>query len=141
MKALLAQSTSLGGKLKSIGGYDPAQVEGGKGLAVTQFTTFASNLLSLITTVGGLMFLLYFVLGGLSWITAGGDKTKVDDAKSKMTSAAIGLIVIASAYAISFIIGKVLGIDILNPSKIIKEITPGGSTNSGNVNLPVIMGN
>jgi cytochrome bd-type quinol oxidase subunit 2 len=125
MKTLLAQSTEIGGKITSIGGYDPSVVEGGKGLATTQFANFASNLISLITTVGGLMFLLYFILGGLSWITAGGDKGKVDEAKSKMTNAAIGLIVIASSYAIAFIIGKVLGIDILNPSVIIKEITPG----------------
>jgi hypothetical protein len=133
MKTLLAQSTNIGGKITSIGGYDPVEA-GGTGTAVSQFTNFASNLLSLITTVGGLMFLLYFILGGLSWITAGGDKGKVDEAKSKMTNAAIGLIVIASAYAISFIIGKVLGIDILNPSKIIDAITPGPKP----IYLPVI---
>jgi len=130
MKTHLAQATQIGGKITSIGGYDPNVVEGGKGIATAQLTVFASNLLSLITTVGGLMFLLYFILGGLSWITAGGDKAKVDEAKAKMTNAAIGLIVIVSAYGISFVIGKVLGIDILNPGKIINAITPGGNTGS-----------
>lgn len=140
MKTYLAQATQIGGKITSIGGYDPNVVEGGKGIATAQFTVFASNLLSFITTVGGLMFLLYFILGGLSWITAGGDKAKVDEAKSKMTSAAVGLIVIVSSYAIAFIIGKVLGIDILNPSKIIQNITPGGGTPSSSVYLPIVGG-
>lgn len=120
---LLAQAVEIGGEFKPIGGYSPREA-GGVGSGTVQFISFASNLISLITTVSGLMFLLYFILGGLNWITAGGDKAKLDEAKSKMTSAVIGLIVIVSSYAIAFIVGKVLGLDILNPATIINDLKP-----------------
>ncbi len=122
MKTLLAQ-TKIGGEWKPFGGYAP-DVAGGSSTAAEQFTGFASNLIGLLTTVGGLLFLLYFILGGLSWITAGGDKGKVDEAKSKMTSAAIGLIVIVSTYAIAYIVSEVLGIKILEPATILETLDP-----------------
>ncbi len=123
MKTFLAQGTEIKGEWKPLGGYSP-DVAGGTGVAAERFTTFASNLIGLLTTVGGLMFMLYFILGGLSWITAGGDKAKVDDAKAKMTNAAIGLIVIIAAYAISYIVGQVLGINILEPAEILDTLNP-----------------
>jgi len=75
-----------------------------------------------VTVVAGLSFILYFLLGGLNWITAGGDKGKIEKAKGMMTNGAIGMIVIAVSYAITYIVGKALGIDILNPATIINNI-------------------
>lgn len=98
--------------------------------APAQVTTFTSNLFGFLTTVAGLMFILYFVLGGLRWISAGGDAQKVETAKTQMTQAAIGVIVVVSAWAIAFIIGTVLGLDILNPQDIL-GITPGGPAEGG----------
>jgi cytochrome bd-type quinol oxidase subunit 2 len=123
MNRLLAQGTKIGGDFNPIGAYAP-DVANGSAVAAEQFTKFASNLIGLLTTVGGLMFMLYFILGGLSWITAGGDKAKVDDAKAKMTNAAIGLIIIVAAYAIGYIVGEVLGIKILEPAEILKTLDP-----------------
>lgn len=123
MNKLLAQGTTIKGEWKPFGGYAP-DVANGPAVAAEQFTKFASNLVGLLTTVGGLMFMLYFILGGLSWITAGGDKAKVDDAKAKMTNAAIGLIIIVAAYAISYIVGQVLGINILEPAEILDTLNP-----------------
>lgn len=77
--------------------------------------TFISAIVGVLTAVAGIAFLLYFMLGALSWITAGGDKAKTDTAQKQMTNAAIGLIAIVVAYFIAAIIGFVLGIDILNP--------------------------
>ena len=59
----------------------------------------------------------HFTIGGLKWITAGGDKAKVSEAQTQMTQAAIGLIVIVVSFFIIGIVGAVLGIDILNPFK------------------------
>jgi cytochrome bd-type quinol oxidase subunit 2 len=123
MNKLLAQGIDIGGDFNPIGAYAP-DVANGSDVAAKQFTTFASNLVGLLTTVGGLMFMLYFILGGLSWITAGGDKAKVDDAKAKMTNAVIGLIIIVAAYAISYIVGQVLGINILEPAEILDTLNP-----------------
>lgn len=81
-----------------------------------------SNALAFLTIVGGIMFAIYFLLGGLQWITAGGDKGKIDAAKDMMTNGAIGLIIITLSYSIVWIVGKVVGFDILNPAIIINNM-------------------
>ena len=101
------------------GGYQPGTGTAGSTSAVEKLI---SNVLVVLTVVAGIAFTLYFLLGGLNWITAGGDKGKIEKAKSMMTSGAIGMIVIAVSYAITWIIGRALSIDILNPATIINGI-------------------
>jgi hypothetical protein len=88
------------------------------------FTKFLSNFIGFLTTLAGIMFLIYFIFAGLSWVTSGGDKGKVEKAKDQLTQAAIGLVVIIAAYGIVGVIGRVLGLDILNPVKIIETLKP-----------------
>ena len=76
---------------------------------------FLSNIITTVTVVGSLAFVIFFTLGGLKWITAGGDKAKVSESQTQMTQAAIGLIAIVSSFFIIGIVGAVLGLDILNP--------------------------
>ena len=52
----------------------------------------------------GLIFLLLVVLAGLRWMTAGGNEETVANAKQSLKNAAIGVIVVLSAYAISYFI-------------------------------------
>ena len=75
-----------------------------------------------LTIVAGLAFLIYFMIGGISWLTAGGDKGKVEKAQSMMTNGAIGMIIVIAAYGITWIIGEVLGIDILNFNQLISTL-------------------
>lgn len=103
------------------GGYQPGTGTDATG-STSAIEKLISNVLVVLTVVAGIAFALYFLLGGLNWITAGGDKGKIDKAKGMMTNGAIGLIVIAVSYAITYIVGKVLGIDILNPGTIINNI-------------------
>lgn len=101
------------------GGYQPGDGIQGSTSAIEKLI---SNVLVILTIVAGISFVLYFLLGGLNWITAGGDKGKIDKAKGMMTNGAIGMIVIAVSYAITWIVGKALGIDLLNPGTIINGI-------------------
>jgi hypothetical protein len=93
--------------------------------ALSPLNTFLSTFIGFLTTLAGLMFLVYFIFAALSWITAGGEKGKVETARQQMTNAALGLIVVIAAYAISGIVGKVLGIDILNPAAVLFGLKPG----------------
>ena len=103
------------------GGYQPGGSADGSSQAAA-IEKLTSNVLVVLTIVSGMAFVLYFLLGGLSWITAGGDKGKIEASKAKMTNGAIGMIVIAVSYAVVWIVGKALGIDILNPGTIISGI-------------------
>lgn len=107
------------GQITTPGGYQPGSgIEG----ATSAVEKLISNVLVVLTIVASIAFVLYFLLGGLNWITSGGDKGKVDKAKSMMTNGAIGLIVVAVSYAIVWIVGKALGIDVLNPGTLINGI-------------------
>jgi cytochrome bd-type quinol oxidase subunit 2 len=96
----------------------------GKSAAGGMLETIFSNALAIFTIIGGLMFVLYFVLGALSWITAGGATDKIEKAKNQMINAAIGLIIIVAAFAIISIISLVLGLHILNPAEELEKIRP-----------------
>lgn len=110
-----------------IGGVGNLGLEGeiiNKTTVGTQFTEFLSTIVTVITVVGGLAFIIFFSLGALKWLTAGGDKNKVEEAKSQMTQGVIGLIAIVAALFVVGIIGGVLGIDILNPFATLLEGLP-----------------
>jgi hypothetical protein len=60
--------------------------------------------LTLLLVAAVLLSLVYLVLGGIQWITSGGDKSKLQTARNKMMYAIIGLVVSFLAY---FIVGLV----------------------------------
>lgn len=88
---------------------------------------FISTSIGVLTALSGIAFLVYFVLGGLTWITAGGEKAKTEKAQKQMTDAAIGLIAVLVAYFIAGIVGTVLDIDILNPANLLRGFPTGSS--------------
>jgi len=117
---IYAESQSLGGSFTGVGGFQfitPSQ-------SPEIITNIASTMFGFLTTVAGLAFMLYFILGAISWITSSGDQQKLDKAKSQMTSAAVGLIIVVASYIIIGIVGQVLGIDILlrHPYELIQNI-------------------
>lgn len=101
------------------GGYQPGGDITSSAGAIEQLI---SNILVAFTVFAGIAFTLYFLIGGINWITAGGDKDKIEKAKGMLTNGAIGLIIIVVSYSLVWIIGKALGLDILDPAKIISGI-------------------
>jgi TRAP-type C4-dicarboxylate transport system permease small subunit len=68
-----------------------------------------------VVTVGGLAFIIYLVWGGIEYLTSGGDKTKITDATTKITSSVIGIAILVASYSITLFIQGVFKINILNP--------------------------
>ncbi len=94
-------------------------VPGGGAANETQASQFAITIATLwqtIILVGGLAFLLYFLLGGITWITAGGDKGKIEEARGKITQGLVGLAVLAASYVIIKFIETAIGLNLLNIS-------------------------
>ena len=60
--------------------------------------------------IGGLMALLYLLLGALAWITSGGDKDRVTKAREKIQAAVIGLILIFVVLGLVVLLENVLSI-------------------------------
>lgn len=57
----------------------------------------------------GIVLLFYLLYAGFLWMTAGGDEGKVKTARTMISQAIIGLIVIVAAFAIStFVLGSLV---------------------------------
>lgn len=54
------------------------------------------------------------LLGGFDWITSGGDKTKLQSARDRLTNSLVGLIIVSAAWAIMMIVGNFIGIEFPN---------------------------
>ncbi len=52
----------------------------------------------------GIIFVILIILGGYNWMTAGGNEEKVTKAKETIRHAIIGLIIVVSAYAITYFV-------------------------------------
>lgn len=117
---LLAQNSKPFSQITTPGGYQPGDGIEGSTSAVEKLI---SNSLVVLTVIAGIAFVLYFLLGGLNWVTAGGDKGKVDKAKGMMTGGAIGLIIIVLSYSIVWIVSAALGLNILEPGTVIQGLT------------------
>lgn len=91
----------------------------GSGPGDVALAELMARLFRAVVIVGAIALLLYLAWGGLNWIMAGGDKTKVEEAKNRITNAIIGMAVLVSTIAIAIFLSAVFGINLLNPELVI----------------------
>lgn len=75
-----------------------------------------SSAIQLLLIGAGLIAFLYLLLGGIQWITSGGDKAGVDAARQKILAAIIGLVIVFAAWAIIRLLEAFLGVTIISGS-------------------------
>ena len=93
-----------------------------------------SSIFNVAIIVAAIFVFFMLILGGYGWLTAGGDKAKVEEARTRITNALIGLAIVASAWALITIITQFFGVDITNlrlPSATGSNVGSG----AGNVGL------
>jgi hypothetical protein len=52
----------------------------------------------------GIIFIIIIIVAGFNWMTAGGEEEKIRKSKTKITRAVIGLLIVLSAYAITYFV-------------------------------------
>ncbi len=77
---------------------------GGKGIS-----TVLNNTIQLIYVAAGIIFIFMVLISGLQWITSGGDKEAVGNARRRLTWAIIGIVLLALAWVIINVIGDITG--------------------------------
>ncbi|KKR88429.1 MAG: hypothetical protein UU37_C0003G0003 [Candidatus Gottesmanbacteria bacterium GW2011_GWA2_41_12] len=70
-----------------------------------------SNILSLATSLAGLALFVMLIIGGVKYMTSGGDAKASESAKNTMTYAVVGLLLIVSAFIIFKLIASFTGVD------------------------------
>lgn len=121
MNNLLTQTANPGG---TIPGGLPGSAVGSYAAPFATFDRVLSAVIGFITVIAGLWFVFLILTGGISLMTAGGDKGAFEDARKRLMTGAIGLVVVIAGVFIADLLGFFLGLDILNPGTILRGITP-----------------
>ncbi len=82
-----------------------------KGVNITNIGKLISASVSAIMMLAALLAFVYLILGGIQWITSGGDKAGMEAARNKITHAIVGLIIVGAAWAIMTLVSNFLGIN------------------------------
>lgn len=77
---------------------------------------FLSNIFKLVGTVAGIFFVIQVITAGFAYLSANGDPKKTEAAWAKITQSIIGLVIVSVAFVIGGLIGKITGVDPLNPT-------------------------
>lgn len=83
-----------------------------------------ARLLRTALSLSGLVLFGMIVYGGLQWMMANGDKTRIEKARGTLINAVVGIVIILSAFAITqFVISSLVGAT--NPSSNFDDTTGG----------------
>lgn len=79
------------------------------GLGTKDIRETIASIINVAMGLLGIIAVVIILLGGFKWMVAGGDQSKVDEAKKLIISGVIGLVIILTAYAIAtFVVGSIL---------------------------------
>jgi hypothetical protein len=74
------------------------------------FAKFFAGIVGLILVIASVWAFVHFILGGIEWMSSGGDKGKVEAAQHHLTSAIVGLVIVFASWSIYIVLLQVLGI-------------------------------
>lgn len=87
--------------------------------------SYLNSILSITMVVCLLLVFYYFISAGFQWITSGGDKGKTEEARNKIVNAVVGIIIVASSFALVGFVAYVLGFGSFNEALTnVKQINP-----------------
>ncbi|HUC94595.1 MAG TPA: pilin [Candidatus Saccharimonadales bacterium] len=83
--------------------------------------------------IGAVVFFFMLLIGAIKWISSGGDKQKVEDAKGTLTNAFIGLVILFAVFAILGLLDIFFNINLLKFTipTLSNSSGSGGNTCSG----------
>ncbi len=76
-------------------GTSTASAEDGK-----LFTVYLISIWNSVISLGAIAVLIYFIWGAFEWLSAGGDSGKTEKARSRISNAIIGLLILTSTFVI-----------------------------------------
>jgi hypothetical protein len=77
-----------------------------------------SNLVTAVLQIAGIALFIMFVIAGFNFLLSGGDPKRLEQAKSTLTYAILGLVVIIVSYLIIQLISTITGVQGLNQFNI-----------------------
>lgn len=117
-------------------------------LTGVKFPNLASAVIQVLFVAAGVLFVIFLLVGGVQWVSSGGDKEGLDNARKKIKNALIGLIIVLGIYALGGVLNAVFSVDLFSvcfpgpdtpasfacPSSGIGQGSNSGNTSSGGPN-------
>ena len=88
--------------------------EGGTEQGSVALGILLSRIFSALFLLAFITAFLYLITGAMHWITSGGDKTKLEEARNRIIHSIVGIVVVASSFAIISLVGQFIGLDLEN---------------------------
>ena len=81
----------------------------GQSGAPTDVRTIVINVVKVFLTLIGIIFMVLILLAGYTWMTSQGSEDKINEAKSRLKTGIIGLIIIIAAWSITrFVASRII---------------------------------
>lgn len=77
---------------------------------------FISNIFKLAGAVASIILIFRLISAGYYYLSAQGDPKKFQQAGDTITQSILGLVIVAGAFILAGLVGRLTGIDILNPT-------------------------
>lgn len=81
------------------------------------------NIIRFILIVAFVLAFIFLIIGGIRWITAGGDEKGVAGARGMITGALIGLVIVLVAFALIRLVETFFGFDIIGTGVTIPKVS------------------
>lgn len=90
--------------------------------SLTMFGKIISNIVGVMTIVAFIWFVIILILGAISWLGSGGDKTKLQEAQKQITTGLTGLLIVISSFFIVKLLEIIFGINILGIFDLLQSV-------------------
>ena len=108
-----------------VGNFNLSSVQGNVGLpAGTALDLILHNAFLIVFAVAALLALGFLIYGAIKWIMSGGDKEGTKPARQYITTALVGLALLAMAFVIIRVVGLIFNFDVLSNFTIPRLNTP-----------------
>lgn len=80
------------------------------------------NAIRFILLIAFVLAFIFLLIGGIRWITAGGDEKAVSGARGMITAALIGLVIVLVSYALIVLVETFFGVKIISGNIQIPQV-------------------
>jgi hypothetical protein len=112
--------------------------EAQKAVVGNELNSVVSIIIGFLTAISAIWFMIRLIIGGISWVSAGGDSKAAQSARETITNAVMGLAIVVAAYAIVSVVGSLMGINILDPAKMLLLKATGQPASTQQIQTPNI---
>lgn len=87
----------------------------------TGLSNFMSRVIEFIFIAAGIVFVFMVLISAFEWLTSGGNKEKIENARKRLIWSIIGIATLAVAFVIIRVIGQITGFDFFVGQNVTKE--------------------